>query len=342
MLSRRNAITIGCRVKGPHGALIPNPRGHGRRVREVITGEVIQSVGNNQYKVRFDIDGREISCSSRSLKVIERDEGIPVNEVTVGDTQSFEPILHDHEEVSSDDEEIPNGDWDLADEMLKYLDTEETERHKNNYDKAWEEIHSLAGQEVTIKADGVTTVWTVVDEVEPFDEDLSNSDRYCGLWDEDYSSDKKLIELFLNLWPGDIFKQLENLNLNLVEVNYNRKKSLKRRPIKDVTRNELITFIALVIAASSSPLRGTNLWNPPNNLFNKTIGYGKFMKEYRFKEIKTLFPMLFWNKEARSSDPWWKFRTAVDEFNRTRKEMINVSSCMVMDESMSSIIPRTT
>ena len=58
-------------------------------------------------------------------------------------------------------------------------------------------------------------------------------------------------------------------------------------------------FIALMVAASSSPLHGYNLWSPPNNIMNKTVGYGKFMKEYRFKEIKSLLPMIFWNKEKK-------------------------------------------
>ena len=56
----------------------------------------------------------------------------------------------------------------------------------------------VKGEEVAIKADGQTTTWTVVDEVEPTDEDL-NCDRYSGLKDETYSSDSKLFELFLDL-----------------------------------------------------------------------------------------------------------------------------------------------
>ena len=136
--------------------------------------------------------------------------------------------------------------------------------------------------------------------------------------EETYSSDSKLFELFLDLWPGDIFKQIESVNLNLVEVNSNRKKTLKRRPIKDVTRKELITCIDLMIAASSSPLCRYNLWSPPNNVMNKTVGYGKFMRECRFKDIKSLFPMIFWNKE-KADDPWWKFYSATDEFNKKEK-----------------------
>ena len=97
-----------------------------------------------------------------------------------------------------------------------------------------------------------------------------------------------------------------------------------------------------MVAASSSPLRGYNLWSPPNNVMNKTVGYGKFMKEYRFKDIKYLIPILFWNKGKKTDGPWWKVRSAIDEFNKKRKNMVNVSSCLVLDEAMSAIVPRTT
>ena len=349
---KSNQITTGSRVKGPLGSLVPNPRGHNRRVREVITGTVISSVGHNQWLVKFDIDGKEIICSSRSLTSIAHDEGVPVNEVSVEGRNSIhntseaedEPLLNDHEVASEDGEVLPNGDWDLADEMLGFLDSAESDRHQNNFEKAWDEIRGLEGKEVTINSDRVTTVWTVVGEVdEDEDEDGDgNSERYAGLNDESYCSNGKLLQLFMDLWPGDLFEQLNNLNLHLVELNQYRKKTLRRRPIKDVTRKELVTFIALIIAASSSPLRGYNLWSPPSHVLNKTVSYGKFMKEYRFKEIKSVFPMLFWDKENKADDPWWKFRKAVDEFNETRKKMVNVSSYLVMDESMSSIVPRTT
>lgn len=46
------------------------------------------------------------------------------------------------------------------------------QRHKNNFEKAWAKIHRVKGKEIVIKDDDQTTIWTVVDEVEPTDEDL--------------------------------------------------------------------------------------------------------------------------------------------------------------------------
>ena len=136
---RANKITIGCRVKGKHGLLVPNPRGHHRRVHEVVSGKVIESVEHNQCKVKLDIDGREVICSSRLLTIIEIHEWLPVNEEFDDSTETnSEEALHNDLKSISDDEDVPNGDWYLADEMLDFLDSEETQRHKNNFEKAWE------------------------------------------------------------------------------------------------------------------------------------------------------------------------------------------------------------
>ena len=103
----------------------------------------------------------------------------------------------------------------------------------------------------------------------------------------------------------------------------------------------LLTFIGLVIAATSSPDLGLNLWKLPPKVINKTQLYSRYMKEYRFKEIKSVSPCLFWNKENEIDDPWWKFRDAVKSFNLTRKEVIKVGTDLCLDESMSAMIPRT-
>ena len=163
----------------------------------------------------------------------------------------------------------------------------------------------------------------------------------AGLLDESLSSDANVAKLFLRLWPGDLFSQLENLNLILVSINTARKKALQR-PIKNVSMKELLlTFIGLVIAATSSPDLGLNLWKLPPKVINKTQLYSRYMKEYRFKEIKSVFPCLFWNKENENNDPWWKFRDAVKSFNQTRKEVMKVGTELCLDELMSAMIPGT-
>lgn len=79
-MARLNRIFVGARVKGSHGNFIPNPRGHKRRIREQLTGRVLEAVGHQKWKVRFDIDGREKVCHSNTLSVTDSGEGVPVDE----------------------------------------------------------------------------------------------------------------------------------------------------------------------------------------------------------------------------------------------------------------------
>ena len=47
-------LIVETRVSGPHGELVQNPKGHGRRVRDLIIGSIVASCDNNKYKVKFD------------------------------------------------------------------------------------------------------------------------------------------------------------------------------------------------------------------------------------------------------------------------------------------------
>ena len=79
---RRNdkRLIVGTRVSGPHGKLVQNPKGHGRRVRGMIIGSIVASCNNNKYKVNFD-NGTVKECSSRSLKIQDIVAALPPNEI---------------------------------------------------------------------------------------------------------------------------------------------------------------------------------------------------------------------------------------------------------------------
>ncbi len=81
-------IVVGCRVEGAYGnfgSLVP---GKQRRRRERVIGTVIAPIGHNKWKVLFDFDGKEQEASSKSLKVIDAQVGIPLdrNEVSATST----------------------------------------------------------------------------------------------------------------------------------------------------------------------------------------------------------------------------------------------------------------
>ena len=74
-------ITVGCRVEGACGALIPNSNGSSkRRKRETVAGTVVDAAGHNKWEVVFDYDGSLQVISSKALKVINDDIGLPISD----------------------------------------------------------------------------------------------------------------------------------------------------------------------------------------------------------------------------------------------------------------------
>ena len=108
--SNRNEkrITVGTRVSGSHGPLVPNSNPSiKRRVKQRIFGVVIESVDTNQYKVKFD-NGLEKVCNSRSLRTERQIAGVPISEsspsvVTESITEG-EEVLNDVDGLLADSE----------------------------------------------------------------------------------------------------------------------------------------------------------------------------------------------------------------------------------------------
>ena len=74
-------IAVGLRVTGKHGPLIPNPSGGKRRVRETAYGTVIRAREKGQWEVRFDYDGRRKQVKNTTLKVVDNDSGISLQDL---------------------------------------------------------------------------------------------------------------------------------------------------------------------------------------------------------------------------------------------------------------------
>ena len=75
-------IKVGSRVEGSHGPLISNPNvSKKRRVRKIVVGTVVRASGTAKWDVVFDFDGlAKVNISSRALKLVPDDSGIPLNE----------------------------------------------------------------------------------------------------------------------------------------------------------------------------------------------------------------------------------------------------------------------
>ena len=46
------------------------------------------------------------------------------------------------------------------------------------------------------------------------------------------------------------------------------------------------------------------------------------------------------SEEVKKIDDWWRVRDFVDGFNQRRVDMLNLSLCFALDESMSPMMPR--
>ena len=63
------------------------------------------------------------------------------------------------------------------------------------------------------------------------------------------------------------------------------------------------------------------------------------MTYHRFCVIKAMVPLMMEGKDN-GEDDWWKVRNFVDNFNKTRSDLLSISKILVLDKSMSGFWPR--
>ena len=87
-------IVPGIRVTGSHGNLIPNPNPNvKRRVREKVVGTVMKAAGLHRWEVFFYYNKKVQVVSSKSLKIVPAETGIPLNEETTNDNDTIVSIV---------------------------------------------------------------------------------------------------------------------------------------------------------------------------------------------------------------------------------------------------------
>ena len=57
------------------------------------------------------------------------------------------------------------------------------------------------------------------------------------------------------------------------------------------------------------------------------------MKEWRFKEIKSVIPSIMKNDEAKVYNDWWQFSKQIELFNKVQKEKLKQLCIHVLDKS---------
>ena len=106
-------ISVGCRVEGTFGPLVPNPNPNPnlnlnpnlnpntnlnpkvkRRVREKVCGTVIRAVDQISWEIVCNLDGDIKNFTLNSLKVVADEFGIPLHEL-VNNLNSLYQIITD-------------------------------------------------------------------------------------------------------------------------------------------------------------------------------------------------------------------------------------------------------
>jgi hypothetical protein len=119
--------------------------------------------------------------------------------------------------------------------------------------------------------------------------------------------------------------------------------------------DEFCKALGILIAAAGYNCKGVELWQKESgDAFSGDVSewpsvipppnFDRFMSANRFKQWRKFIPSIWANEALQldgKQDPWWQFSSAVSEFNDHRREIIQHSSMLVADESMSAWVPRT-
>ena len=137
--------------------------------------------------------------------------------------------------------------------------------------------------------------------------------------------------------------------------NYHSRKNRKFRAISQFTEREFIIAHAIVIGAADCSDRGEQLWGGDKskgqsdedfekywNSISPRPDFTELMKLYRFKQFRQFFPMIWESDHHAGKDPWWKFQSAIDNFNYICKTLLLPSEILCVDESMSAFRLQTT
>jgi hypothetical protein len=166
------------------------------------------------------------------------------------------------------------------------------------------------------------------------------------------SSDIRVAYIYFHISFADWREKLQRLNA-AIEAENAKPRSGKKIPL--FTPDEFCKAPGILIAAAGYNCKGVELWRKASgDAFSGDVSewpsiipppnFDRFMSSNRFKQWQKFIPII-WEDETLqfdgNQDPWWKFAPAISEFNEHRRKIIQHSSMLVADESMSAWVPRT-
>ena len=150
-------------------------------------------------------------------------------------------------------------------------------------------------------------------------------------------------KLFERIFPGNIDHLLEELN-ELLQVRFHNRIPKSSKKVHPFSKYEFLSFIAIMLMAQVENMLGGNLWNNSG----RSEGYcdvpnigNKYIKQYRFKEMKYFFSYLWADPKKEGVDAWWQIICVEDLFAENCRKNILSSAIKTLDKSMSAFRPQT-
>jgi Transposase IS4 len=302
--------------------------------------------GDQVCKVYLKLYGNVRAASGKKKWLVSWDDG------TTSTVSSSELT----KEIENAGKEADEGDDDDGAEEDEEEDDGETGAggstcpHKIKREEADQKLKESFGEKVTVGESKTTTkvTWTVVDPNLLFKDHHPNllgggGERNASsprpsaftLFKSPLKSSPNELDVWLRLYPGDMEVHLSRMNT------VGRNENSRFVPID--TR-EWVKFMGLFYGASLSKAKGRDFWKTekPKSIFVHIPDFSQVMSRNRYESIKGLMKWAFADREKEGVDDWWRIRTGVDEYNKSRREVVNTSGKLVVDESMCPWQPRTT
>ena len=274
--------------------------------------------------------------------------------------------------VDNDDGDTANDNKKLSNSQVPSSHDEQEEEqciHKKRYKDAVASINAENGRRIKVKSKNEEMVWTIVGDSYVLQKQQQRTNNKLGIKDlsvikEIEESPLPLADLFLKLSfvDGEWERALVNMNRKIEEHNTmierssnhtNDSTSTTKGLVKVFGKKEFLCCIALIVGAADCSDKGEVLWSTSKpkgkvdeqkhwrTICEKT-DFRKYIPLYRFKNFRTFFPKLWEEDQNSATDPWWRFSSAVRDFNAIRKDLILPSEIIAVDESMSAFRPQTT
>ena len=145
-------------------------------------------------------------------------------------------------------------------------------------------------------------VWKVVDkitdddfkDIRKFEDTKFEEIIYSPMKEPAILKDLNYAKGYWYLWPTNVDDSVAKIHIAITKEDISRKER-HQRPIHAIGKSDYIMLTALMIDAAVHSDKGKKLWNAVYDKkkkkgLSKSTDHGKYMKLWRFKEIKHVYP----------------------------------------------------